>query len=139
MLHSLAGCRPAPSLIHFVHSLVFLIPCRQAEAGELFDEAIAVMRRHTKGNISELDPNLAKIVASKAVLLKLQGNNAEAETMFREALETLEAALGFAHPDVATGRCNLAAMLMDQGKYDEAEPMLRAALQVKEKLQVKNV
>lgn len=97
-----------------------------------------MLRRLDQGNNapSSSEP-LARVMASKAVLLKFQGKYAEAETMFREALETLEKTLGPAHPDLATARCNLAAILMDQGKYGDAEPMLRAALLVKEKLQVR--
>ena len=65
-----------------------------------------------------------------AVLLKDQGKYAEAEPLFRRAIEIDEKALGKDHPDVANDYNNLAGLLQDQGKYAEAEPLYRRAIEI---------
>ncbi|MEI6848255.1 MAG: tetratricopeptide repeat protein [Chlorobiaceae bacterium] len=66
------------------------------------------------------------------LLLKTQGKDAEAEPMFRRALEIDEKAYGKDHPEIATDLNNLATLLKDQGKYAEAEPLYRRALEIYE-------
>ncbi|XRB19427.1 coatomer subunit epsilon [Pseudoscourfieldia marina] len=70
----------------------------------------------------------SKLLWDVASLLKRQGKYADAEPLFREALDGHRRELGDAHPDTLNSINNLATLLMDQGKYDEAEPLFREAL-----------
>ncbi len=66
-------------------------------------------------------------------MLRDQGNNTEAEPLYRRALEIREKQLGPNHPDVAQSLNNLAELLRAQGNYAEAEPLYRRALEIFEK------
>ena len=63
-------------------------------------------------------------------LFRAQGKYAEAEPLFRRAIEIGEKTLGKDHPDVAADYNNLALLLVDQGKYAEAEPVYRRAFEI---------
>ena len=65
-----------------------------------------------------------------SALLEVQDKYAEAETLFRRAIEIDEKALGKDHPTVATDYNNLARLLQDQGKYAEAEPLYRRPIEI---------
>ena len=58
-------------------------------------------------------------------LLIDQGKYADAEPMYREALDGRRRELGDAHPDTLRSIHNLANLLDDQGKYADAEALLR--------------
>jgi tetratricopeptide (TPR) repeat protein len=60
-----------------------------------------------------------------------QGKLAEAEPLFREALEGGREVLGSRHPATMTSVGNLAFLLEKQGKLAEAEPLCREALEGK--------
>jgi len=59
---------------------------------------------------------------------------AEAEPLYRRALEIKEKVLGPEHPSTATSLNNLAALCRAQGRYAEAEPLFRRALEIREKV-----
>ena len=65
-----------------------------------------------------------------AGLLQATGRNAEAEPLYREALEIDRNTLGEAHPDYAILLNNLAGLLQATGRDAEAEPLYREALAV---------
>ena len=65
---------------------------------------------------------------SKHRLLHTEGNKAEAELLFRDALRVSRALLGSVHPSTVTVLSNLAASLHEQGKQAEVELLLREAL-----------
>ena len=58
------------------------------------------------------------------------GRYAEAEPLFRRALEGNEAALGPEHPDTLLSVGNFGILYRDMGRHAEAEPLLRRAQQV---------
>ena len=58
--------------------------------------------------------------------------HAEAEPLFREAIEIGEKTLGRQHPDVATRLNNLASLLRATGRHAEAEPLYREAIEISE-------
>ena len=60
-----------------------------------------------------------------AVLLKAQGKLAEAEPLYRRALEGREQQLGAHHLSTLISVNNLAQLLQAQGKLAEAEPLRR--------------
>ena len=72
-------------------------------------------------------------LSNLAKLLQYQGRYAEAEPLYRRALQIREKELGSEHPDVAESLNNLAVLLVDDGKYAEAQPLFRRALQIREK------
>ena len=55
---------------------------------------------------------------------------AEAEPLFREALEIWRKALPDGHPNIAITLNNLAMLLQVQNKLAEAEPLLREAAEI---------
>jgi tetratricopeptide (TPR) repeat protein len=58
---------------------------------------------------------------------------AEAEPLYRRALDIREKALGRDHPDVAVSLNNLAELYQSQGRYAEVEPLLQRSLVIREK------
>ena len=68
-----------------------------------------------------------------AVLLKDQGHYADAEPLYREALQGRREALGPRHPDTLRSLNDLATVLKDQGRYADAEPLYRRSLTINEK------
>jgi len=66
--------------------------------------------------------------------LRERARYAEAEPLYRRALEIVEKALGPEHPDVAASLNNLALLYHRQGRYAEAEPLYRRALEIREKV-----
>jgi len=62
--------------------------------------------------------------------LQTQNKLAEAEPLFREALEIFRSALPNRHPDIARCLYNLARLLQAQNKLAEAEPLMREALEI---------
>jgi tetratricopeptide (TPR) repeat protein len=61
------------------------------------------------------------------------GKYAEAEPLYKRALEIREKALGPDHPDVAQSLNGLAELYRAQGRYAEAEPLFKRALAIFEK------
>ena len=64
---------------------------------------------------------MAKILHNLAIVYKEQGKYAEAEALYKRALEIKEKALGADHPAVAMTLNNLAVLYQGQAKYADAE------------------
>jgi tetratricopeptide (TPR) repeat protein len=75
---------------------------------------------------------LATSLYNLAILRRQQGELADAEQLYRRALEIRERRLGPTHPDVATTLNNLAALEAAQGNYDAAQPLLERALSIRQ-------
>ena len=67
-----------------------------------------------------------------AELLRETNRHAEAEPIYRRALEIWEKSLGADHPDVAQSLNNLALLLQATNRLPEAEPLIRRALKIDE-------
>lgn len=67
-----------------------------------------------------------------AILRRQQGEFAEAERLYRKALDIRERIEGPNHPDVATTLNNLAALMAAQGNYEVAQPMLERTLAIRQ-------
>ena len=63
-----------------------------------------------------------------ALLYSEQGKYAEAEPLYKRALEIGKKTFGPDHPDVATSLNRLAILFVDQGEYAEVEPLYEQAL-----------
>jgi tetratricopeptide (TPR) repeat protein len=62
-----------------------------------------------------------------------QAEYPEAESIYRQAIDIIEAWYGSDHPDIATSKSILARTLMVEGKYAEAEAMLEQVLKIQER------
>ncbi|MBC8106296.1 MAG: tetratricopeptide repeat protein [Anaerolineae bacterium] len=69
-------------------------------------------------------------VNNLANALYAQGKHADAEPLFREALEIRRRTLPSGHPLLANNLNDAAGMLRGQGKIAEAEPLVREALEI---------
>ncbi len=67
-----------------------------------------------------------------AAICIAEGRHAEAEVLFRQATEVIEAALGPEHPDLAAHLATVAAFHAEQGIYTEAEPRYERAVAILE-------
>lgn len=67
-----------------------------------------------------------------AILHRGRGEHAEADRLYRQALEIRERVQGPHHPDVAVVLNNLAALHAAQGDHATAQPMLDRALRIRE-------
>ena len=63
------------------------------------------------------------------MLLQAQGKLAEADPLFKEAIEGKSSQLGATHPATLTSVNNYAGLLQAKGQLDEAEKMYRQALE----------
>ena len=63
---------------------------------------------------------------------------AQAEPLYRRALEIRERALGPDHPDVVASLNNLAGLYALEQRYAEAEPLYRRALAINERIDGKD-
>ena len=79
-------------------------------------------------------PEVAKHLNNLAALLRITGQYAEAEPLYRRALAIDEQTKGPDHPDVARDHNNLAVLLRTTGRYAEAEPLYRQALAIYEQV-----
>jgi tetratricopeptide (TPR) repeat protein/CHAT domain-containing protein len=69
-----------------------------------------------------------------AAVYDRKGNNAEAESLYRQALKIYQKSLGEDHPDIVTSLNNLAVLYHRQGNYSAAEPLYKRALKICEKV-----
>ncbi|ACF47371.1 TPR repeat-containing protein (plasmid) [Prosthecochloris aestuarii DSM 271] len=90
---------------------------------------------HAEKIIEKSDPsvNMATLLNNMGSYYHGRAFYAEAEPLYRRALDIYEKQLGGEHPYVATSLNNLAELFRAQGKYGEAEPLYRRALGIDEK------
>src|SRR6202012_3925390 len=69
-----------------------------------------------------------------AATLRVQGKNAEAESLFREVVTGMEKVFGPQHANTLVLKSALAATLRAQGKNAEAESLHREAVASREKV-----
>jgi Flp pilus assembly protein TadD, contains TPR repeats len=102
------------------------------------DARIAEMK-HLLSEIRALPEDERNPVDEASVLNQLAlahhslGEYAEAEPLYKQALEMRQAALPEGHPDIAASLNNLAALYKSQGRYEEAEPLYKQALEIDQK------
>ncbi len=73
---------------------------------------------------------LARALNDHALTVQAQGRYAEAETLYRQALEIDAATIGERHPGYAIRLNNLAGAVRSQGRSAEAEALYRQALEI---------
>ena len=63
-------------------------------------------------------------------MLQETGQYAEAEALYRQALEIHRTTLGEEHPSYAVSLSNLTSLLEATGRYAEAEPLCQQAVEI---------
>ncbi len=91
---------------------------------------LAELREEERKSVEDL--GLASTLYRLAILRRQQGEFAEAERLYRRALEIREREQGPNHPDVAMVLNNLAALEATRGDYDAAQPLLERALAIRQ-------
>jgi tetratricopeptide (TPR) repeat protein len=97
----------------------------------LTDEGIPLHERLCAAVLSEHGETSAEYAIelnNLASLVRAQGRYAEAEGLYRQALDISRATIGEVHPDYATNLSNLAGVVRQQGRYAEAEGLYRQSL-----------
>jgi tetratricopeptide (TPR) repeat protein len=97
----------------------------------LLTHALAVAEHAQEYGVAPAQVSL--LLNQTGLYLKSRAQYAQAEPLFRRALEIREKIYGPDHPGVATVLNNLAELLRDQGQYAQAEPLYRRALKIREK------
>jgi tetratricopeptide (TPR) repeat protein len=77
-------------------------------------------------------PAVANSLNNLAGLYESQGQYAQAEPLYQQALAIREEALGPEHPDVAISLNGLAGLYRTQGQYAQTEPLYQRALAIQE-------
>jgi len=100
------------------------------KARDSLDQAMAIMLK----NHSADDQVMAPFKVDIAKLLVAQGNLAEAEVYYLNALDLINKSYGPNHLYTAGVNGDLAKLYVLQGKYDKAEPLITQTLAVQEKV-----
>ena len=95
----------------------------------LAPHALVVAKQADEARIAE---PTAWLFNQLALLLQAKARYAEAEPLYRRALEIGEASLGTNHPTVATRLNNLAGLFHDTNRLGEAEALFRRSLAIDE-------
>ncbi len=116
----------SPRVATVLVNLAVLLDAREDSRAAigLVRQALAIRRQH----VPESHPNIARTLAVLAFSLLASGRPAElaeAETLYREAVNVYLAERGPDHPDTLVLQRNLAATLISRGKLEEAEVMAR--------------
>lgn len=113
----------------------------QSDAGKIPDaeklnrEALIHARRlYPRDDFPDGHPNLAGVLNNLAGNLLPQARLAEAESLFREALEMKRRWFKGDSQELALGINNLAGVLEKQGRYTDAEALYREALEMNRRL-----
>ena len=94
--------------------------------------SFAARSRSGRRATGRIIPDVASALNNLAGLLQDTNRLAEAEPLYRRALEIDEASYGPDHPEVATDLNNLAGLLQATNRLAEAEPLYRRALAIDE-------
>ncbi|WP_439628282.1 tetratricopeptide repeat protein [Gemmata sp.] len=106
-----------------------------AEGTKAFQDALAITRRgYPKADFPDGHTNLAASLNNLGIVLHGQGKPAEAEPLYKEALEMRQRLFKGDHPQVAASLNDLGVLLQVQAKLAEAAPLLRDALAMHKRL-----
>lgn len=117
---------PHPDLAQAVNNLGFVTPDNR-EAEQLFRDALA-MKRVLYAD--EIHPEIAMGLNNIAYTLHVEGEFADAEVLYREAIDMNRKLLGDDHPDVAMALNNLAFVIRQKGDLNSAIERSRESLEM---------
>ena len=106
---------------------------RFAEAGELFQQLAEAAERYQFPLLMK-----AKCVNNYGAMLMANGQFAEAEKRYREAVRYWAGATGEESDETATTLNNMGELYRRMGRYAEAEEVLRRSLGIRERLGTRN-
>ena len=112
-----------------VLSVTLLSLAKYGEAEEVLRQALAIHRK-----APGVHEDVAYDLNNLGSVLRRSGKLAEAETIYREALEVARGVFGPAHQQLTRTINNLAVVLMDRGDLAGAETFAREALEMTRKL-----
>lgn len=111
------------------------LACWSAQRRVHYPNALQHLRDAEKLTDRQRDPKTwANVQHGIAILLLQQGNYADAENVWRKAIETRIETLGPEDPDTLRSRMGLAAAMDARGKHKDAEAENRDIIKVNEKL-----
>lgn len=99
---------------------------RYEEAEPLFEQVLAIWRKHLGGN----HINVATSISNLALLYAAQGRYEEARPLFEQSLSIKRAQTVENPLDVAIGLNNLASVYMREGRHEEAEQLIEEFLSI---------
>jgi tetratricopeptide (TPR) repeat protein len=110
-----------------------------AAAGKAFQErkfpeaeALLVSALHIAEQFSPGDPRLAASLNNLAELYVQRGRYADAEPLYKRAIDAWGHAGTSQEPSLASALGNLGDLYRQTGRYSEAEPLYKRALQIRE-------
>jgi tetratricopeptide (TPR) repeat protein len=115
---------PAPSLTKEELAL-------HEEGDEAFEATFASHPADGKPGLGPDHPNVATNFNNLASLYRVQGQYAQAEPLYKQALAIDEKSLGPNHPGVATVLWNMAQLYQEMGKEEEARVILKRVAQIR--------
>ena len=118
-----ASLDPTPQTLHKATDFAQLVG-DYARAQRLAADYLALARA---GDDPE---SLARALDRSATVEWRRGRHAEAEGLFREALDVVRATIGEGNSVSPNGLNNLAGVLLAQGRHAEAEGLIRQALEI---------
>lgn len=118
--------QPHPDFAQAVNNLGFVTPDNR-EAEQLFREALAMKRVLYADDVH---PEIAMGLNNIAYTLHVEGQYAEAEVLYREAIDMNRKLLGDDHPDVAMALNNLAFVIRQKGDLESATGIARESLEM---------
>jgi tetratricopeptide (TPR) repeat protein len=143
-----AHSRPGPRILVIVLLVVQLAPaaCRGLQWEDYMEAAYHARQDGRYREAEELllvaadraadfpanDLRRAMTLNDLAEICIVEARHAEAEVLYRQATEVIEAALGPNHLDVAAHLARVAAFYTEQGIYTEAEPLYERAVAIME-------
>jgi tetratricopeptide (TPR) repeat protein len=124
--------KPSTPDVNFLAAMAryYYFAGKYAESEPFFIKAIALVEPK-KDISSELIAALYR--KGYALSLYAQGKTAQADQMFRKAIDKLKVSKINGERDVSTSYHELATLLTSQGKYAEAEPLFKQAIELREK------
>lgn len=125
--HYQRAARLEPNFLNLLKAQEFTLRAGDYTAAEMLGQQLLDVAQAGKDQ-----RQISTALNSRALTLQALGRFAEAEELFRQALEIDKATIGTSHREYARGLNNLAGMLKAQDRYAEAESLYRQALKVAE-------
>lgn len=96
-----------------------------------FKEAVEFMKKSIEQITTDL--KYATYLNDLALSYKNEGKYADAEPLYKQALEIRKKFLGNNHPDTAISLNNLALLYQKQDRYNDSQPLYKQALEISKK------
>ena len=97
--------------------------------GRLLPHALAITSLIEQGRIEF--PEAGWLLNQTAIYLYERGQYAEAEPLYKRAMEVTRTALGEVHPDYASSMNNLGELYYAMGRHAEAEPLFKQVMEIR--------